>query len=258
MRICLSLKPGYIPCTIPFDYPYTLTAVIYKFLETASPQYARFLHDEGYRLGTRRFKLFTFSQLLIPERTLTPEGLVCLSPKIAWQISSPVSHFVEHLAEGLLRMGYLRLGSHDLALARVEVLSTPRFSHTMRLRCLSPIVAATASERDGKFGAHYVRADDPTISEALRQNLLKKYVLLHGRAPQSGEFSIEFDRDYLRQRGEGVYRLIDYKGTKIKGIMAPFVVRGSPELIEMGYEAGFGEKNSMGFGMVGQDCGGDI
>jgi CRISPR-associated endoribonuclease Cas6 len=28
------------------------------------------------------------------------------------------------------------------------------------------------------------------------------------------------------------------------------VVRGSAELIEIGYEAGFGEKNSMGFGMV--------
>jgi CRISPR/Cas system endoribonuclease Cas6 (RAMP superfamily) len=32
--------------------------------------------------------------------------------------------------------------------------------------------------------------------------------------------------------------------------MAPFVVRGSVELIALGYEAGFGEKNSMGFGMV--------
>jgi len=61
---------------------------------------------------------------------------------------------------------------------------------------------------------------------------------------------VEFDQEYLRRKGEGIYRLVDYKGTKIKAIMAPFVVRGSPELMEMGYEAGFGEKNSMGFGMV--------
>jgi CRISPR-associated endoribonuclease Cas6 len=32
--------------------------------------------------------------------------------------------------------------------------------------------------------------------------------------------------------------------------MAPLEVTGSPELIETGYEAGFGEKGSMGFGMI--------
>ncbi len=32
--------------------------------------------------------------------------------------------------------------------------------------------------------------------------------------------------------------------------MSPFEVAGSPELIEIGYAAGFGEKGSMGFGMV--------
>ena len=29
-----------------------------------------------------------------------------------------------------------------------------------------------------------------------------------------------------------------------------FVAHGDTELLKLGYEAGFGEKNSMGFGMV--------
>ena len=45
-------------------------------------------------------------------------------------------------------------------------------------------------------------------------------------------------------------RLVDYKGTKIRGVVAPFHVIGAPELIHIGYECGFGDKNSMGFGMV--------
>ena len=43
---------------------------------------------------------------------------------------------------------------------------------------------------------------------------------------------------------------INFKGTNIIGFMAPFEVTGNPALIETGFEAGFGEKGSMGFGMV--------
>ena len=45
-------------------------------------------------------------------------------------------------------------------------------------------------------------------------------------------------------------RLVDYKGIKIRGVVSPFHVIGAPELIHIGYECGFGDKNSMGFGMA--------
>lgn len=44
--------------------------------------------------------------------------------------------------------------------------------------------------------------------------------------------------------------LTDIRGIKVRGWLAPFTVEGSPELIELGYEAGFGSRNSMGFGMA--------
>jgi CRISPR-associated endoribonuclease Cas6 len=250
MRLIISLAPDRVPCIIPFSYTHALAAVVYRFLECSSHDYARFLHDEGYRAGTKRFKLFTFSQLLIRERRISPQGLVCLSPQITWQISSPVTEFVEHLATGLLQRGEMQLGGQRLAIARVCVAPPPAFAEEMRVRCLSPLVVSVAEEHDAGLRARYVRADDPRLSEALRENLLKKFLVVFGRAPARDDLAIECDREYLRRRGEEVYRLVDYKGTKIKAIMAPFVVRGSVELIALGYEAGFGEKNSMGFGMV--------
>ncbi len=250
MRVAVQLRPSRVPLLVPFAYAHRLTAVIYSLLSASSQDYARFLHDEGYRAGAQRFKLFTFSQLLIPERKIERTGLVCLSSEIAWQVSSPIAEFVEHLAQGLLSLGRIALGASEFAIARVEVLPAPRFSSELRLKCLSPVVAATVAERAGRLMPRYLRAEDPGLSEALRKNLLKKFVLVHGREPESSEMSVEFDQEYLRKKGEEIYRLVDYKGTKIKAILAPFVVRGSPELIEIGYEAGFGEKNSMGFGMV--------
>jgi CRISPR-associated endoribonuclease Cas6 len=36
----------------------------------------------------------------------------------------------------------------------------------------------------------------------------------------------------------------------VRGWLVPFRVEGSKELIELGYEAGFGKNNAMGFGMA--------
>lgn len=250
MRIILTLKPDQAPGIIPFAYAHALTAVIYGFLNHSSHSYARFLHDEGYRSGKKRFKLFTFSQLLIPKRRITHEGIVCLSEQITWQISSPIPEFVEHLACGLLQLGRMRLGAKEFEIERVEVAPAPTFSETMHFRCLSPIVVSLPYERGERLQAAYLRADDPRLSQAIRANLLKKFLLVHGRRPVAEELRVAFDREYLARKGEEVYRLVDYKGTQIKAIMAPFTAQGSPELMEIGYEAGFGEKNSMGFGMV--------
>ena len=41
--------------------------------------------------------------------------------------------------------------------------------------------------------------------------------------------------------------------TMVKGTLAPFRLQAPKELIEVGYECGFGEKNSQGFGMVKVD-----
>jgi CRISPR-associated endoribonuclease Cas6 len=62
-----------------------------------------------------------------------------------------------------------------------------------------------------------------------------------------------WDRAYLDEaarRGRRASVLTDIRGIKVRGWLAPFTIEGSPELIEIGYEAGFGARNSMGFGMA--------
>jgi CRISPR-associated endoribonuclease Cas6 len=73
---------------------------------------------------------------------------------------------------------------------------------------------------------------------------------LHGKDSGDTDFKIIIDEDYVKRKNGKITKNINFKGTNIIGFMAPFEVTGSPELIEVGYEAGFGEKGSMGFGMV--------
>ena len=54
--------------TLPINYNHLLTGVIYRFLAESNPEYASFLHNEGYGTEQKRFKLFTFSQLMAERR----------------------------------------------------------------------------------------------------------------------------------------------------------------------------------------------
>ena len=61
--------------TLPINYNHLLAGVIYRFLAESDPEYASFLHEEGYAAAEKRFKLFTFSQLMAERRRITDEKI---------------------------------------------------------------------------------------------------------------------------------------------------------------------------------------
>ena len=234
---------------LPINYNYFLTGVIYGFLSESDPEYADFLHQDGYEQENRRFKLFTFSQLMAKRREIGGNQIHFRSP-LTWCVSSSQQLFLENFAATLVQTGTLQIAGHRLQVQDVEVLRQPRFSSQMTFRCLSPITMSTKRERDGQLGTHYCFSDDPQLSELVRQNLIRKYEAVYRQPPQEKSFAMTFDQAYIDKKKGRVTRLVDFKGTKIRGILSPFHVIGAPELIHIGYECGFGDKNSMGFGMV--------
>jgi CRISPR-associated endoribonuclease Cas6 len=190
---------------------------------------------------------------------------------VSWQIASPVDAFVQHLVSGVFAEGQeIEIGPESqearFLIERVETLPRPVFNGSMHFTCLSPITASKVSfsptlEKGGEGGfdglldnigahCHYIRPWEEGLSDAIKNNLLKKYRLLHGKDSGDTDFKIIIDEDYMTRKNGKITKNINFKGTNIIGFMAPFEVTGSPELIEVGYEAGFGEKGSMGFGMV--------
>ncbi|MCY3723655.1 MAG: CRISPR-associated endoribonuclease Cas6 [Candidatus Poribacteria bacterium] len=235
--------------TLPINYNYPLAGVIYRFLTESDPEYAAFLHKEGYAAAEKRFKLFTFSQLMAERRRITG-ATIHFGSTLTWYITSPVERFLSHFADTLLTEGRLSIGQHQLRIKDVTVPRIPRFQPEMYFRCLSPITMSTKRERDGKQVMHYCLPEDPAFSELIRQNLIRKHEAIHGRAPHDDTLTFTFDKGYIDRRQGRVTRLVDYKGIKIRGVMCPFDVSGSIPLIQIGYECGFGDKNSAGFGMV--------
>ena len=128
----------------------------------------------------------------------------------------------------------------------------------MRFVMLSPLVCTTKREV-GQY-SQYLFPGDQEFERVLFENLCRKYQLLHRREFSGGgdQFSFGIDQAYVVRVNGKVQKLIALKEgktdeTMVKGTFAPFRLKAPKELIEVGYECGFGEKNSQGFGMVKVD-----
>lgn len=278
MRIKLTLFPANGKVILPVSYNYFLTSLIYKIIHNSSEDYSRFLHDEGYRLGESKkgFKLFTYSMLTSKKFKIGGEKIIFLNSHVQWQISSPLDNFIQHLVTGVFAEGQeIEIGSinnrssrsnslnslsglNRFLIERVETLPRPEFKGMMKFTCLSPVTVSKVAGLNDLSGlnssngltCHYLRPWEDGFTEAIKNNLIKKYTLVYEKDIEDSDFAIKIDTDYMNRKSGKITKNINFKGTNIIGFMAPFEVTGSPELIEIGYEAGFGEKGSMGFGMV--------
>lgn len=234
---------------LPVNYNYYLASLIYKILYHSSHKFSAFLHDQGFEFEGKHFKLFTFSQLLFEKKRIEKDKIINLGKHITWFISSIKDEFIQHFIDGLFKKSRVTLEKQTLIPERVETVAQPELNGINRFTCLSPITMSTKIDKDGKPHLYYLRIDEPDFKEKVKENLIRKYNLIYGRPPQNKDFEMEFDKEYLNAN-KTISRLINFKGINIRGYTVPFIVKGNPELVKVGYECGLGDKNSLGFGMV--------
>ena len=112
MRIELTLERISAANLLPLNYQYELASWLYRVLHTASPAFSRFLHQEGYLLKGRRFKLFTFSQLRVERYQMLPavQRFAVQSETVQLTVSFFLGDAAETFLKGLFMSQELRLG----------------------------------------------------------------------------------------------------------------------------------------------------
>jgi CRISPR-associated endoribonuclease Cas6 len=248
MRIRFKLTPP-TPVRITWNHHYALSSALYATIGYASPGFSTFLHDRGFIADGKQFRLFTFSSLQgrVIERN---EHGITMVPPLELLCSSPVPEFVRAVAEGALKIGSLRIEETTLPVGRVETLPDPQFVSPMFFKPLSPITASTGHvDADGHMRANYLSPDDSSYFDHLALNLLRKYEAFTGKPPEDKNVKFKVAENLLPKKGMQS-KLIDIKGIKVRGWLVPVEGEGNPELLRLAYEAGLGEKNSVGFGMV--------
>jgi CRISPR-associated endoribonuclease Cas6 len=250
MRVKLTLIALKRATALPLNYQHAVASLVYSTLAHASAEFASRLHDEGFNADGRTFKLFTFSRLNARRARVASDRLLLEDPTVTLQISSPVSDFVEHFVGGLFQSETFCIAGAQFSLLQAETRPAPAFAGRMGFRALSPLTESTG---DGQQKHPRFLSPEDDWSDIIRHNLLRKHRALHGHDPADARLRFTWDKAYLAdaaRRGRRPSVLIDIRGIKVRGWLAPFTVEGSPELIEFGYEAGFGSRNSMGFGMA--------
>lgn len=229
---------------LPLHYNHLLQHLIYHLLP---PDLAENLHEEGFRYGKRHFKLFTFSRIFQKGRFQKVEGRRKLF--FPWGFSfcfaTPRHEILENLIKEALLRRSVDLMGQEVFLNRVEVCPEATLQRTLFLRFLSPVTVYRTREEDGKRKTHFFSPTDAEFGRLLLENARKKYFLVSGRNADQLEFTISPYR-FSPERNKAV---VLFKGTPIVGWTGVFRMEGDPELLEVTYQAGLGNKNSAGFGM---------
>lgn len=264
MRLKLSLS-AINSITISSNYYYPLSCAIYKLLRFGSLEFSHYLHDIGFKTAGKTYKLFSFA--LKFNHSAYNKGVVeLLSPRADLYITSPlIDDFIKNFVVGTFEEQKIEIVDSNIKtqfiIKQMELLPQPTFTEKCKFSLMTPIVLSTASDVvNGKLRQYYLRYYD-SIDETnriLTQNLINKYNMIYNEQIQSSNLKLEWDKNYIDRRlakHQYVVKKITIKADDnipidIIGNQIPFEITGNTELIKVGYECGFGEKNSMGFGMV--------
>ncbi|NOZ46156.1 MAG: CRISPR-associated endoribonuclease Cas6, partial [Chlorobi bacterium] len=162
---------------LPLNYQYELSSWIYKVLNYGNPEFAKWLHSQGYGNNAKHFKLFTFSNLLIEKYKIHADRLKILSPKVTLYISFYPLEAITPFVTGLFNNQTVSIGDKiskvSFMVRSIEKNAEPVFTNGMSFRCLSPIIVSYKST-DKKY-ADYMYPKGENFIELFRNNLIQKF-----------------------------------------------------------------------------------
>lgn len=251
MRIKLELSLVSKERIIPVNYNYPISSWIYKTLLESNRGFADWLHNKGYELHGKTFKLFCFSQLIGKTKFLKPDRLEILDKKVFVCLSFLIDESASEFIHSVFQKNDFELGD-KISKVKFQVNSITTNEkltrkNEYRFKTISPICVSRATDQ-GKQ-AEYVHPYDKDYPNLIFRNLLNK------RLASKKSLTLEKNEPSFEILSEPQSKLITIashseRETRVRGYHFHFLVSGLAELIDTGYYAGFGEKNSLGFGLV--------
>lgn len=258
MRFKLTLDRADHQRFIPINYQYELSSAIYRVIERGSKDFSSFLHEEGYRLGKKPFRLFTFSRVFLDkQRVHVNQGRIeHLGVKAVLYVSFLIDQAAEEFIKGLFLGQQFFLGDQisgvNYEVSKIEAATPVHFQRNMHYRCLSPILI---KEKRAGGGENYLDPSHPRYGELVVQNLISKWAAQAMAGVEQRGVSFQ-DLDYRFEPVGKVYKngvvikQMTPQESKLIGYSFEFILDAAEELHEIGYFSGFGHLNSQGFGCV--------
>lgn len=246
MRVTLELQSqfnNHNTLVLPYHYVEWVQAAIYSIMQ---PSIAQAVHDVGFPVDNRQLRLFAFSR--IQGRFRIAKETIAFTYPVRLVVTSPLKLLIQQFTNALITASEFRIGPESCRLASVSIDDKEIRSSHLRIRTLSPItVHSTLMKPEGKNYTVYYHPKEHEFEEQVLQNLLRKYIAVTGSPLLLDKASPVFR---LRLKNEGKLNIVQYKKTIIKGYSGIFDIEGPLALLQVGWDAGFGDRNSQGFGVV--------
>lgn len=229
---------------LPLNYESILQGFLYRKL--SNKDYAKFLHETGYRYEKRAFKLFTFSRLQGTYEVDGKNKKIGFYSPVNWSVASVLPEFIEDVGQSLLMNDNHHIQSQKVKVASLQY-DVPRIpGPNCSVRMLSPITVYSTVEREnGKKITRFFAPEEEEFSRLIKRNLRKKYEAYYGKPLYNDEFQITPLR--VTRKDKVVTR---FKTFIINAWGGEYRLQGSEELLHVALGAGLGGRNSQGFGMA--------
>ncbi|WP_456321292.1 CRISPR-associated endoribonuclease Cas6 [Palaeococcus sp. (in: euryarchaeotes)] len=240
MRFLIRLRNDGGEFKVPYNHLYYLQGLIYHRIQRMNPELSLTLHM------LKVPKLFTFS-LFMAERRKSINGKPYFMGRGRgfFYFSTPIAEIAEAFIGGLLEEPEIQLWGEKFYAETVRALGEPRRLNGKTFSTLSPIAVTTKKFECGRLRSYDLSPAEPKFYENLLENLREKYILLYGKKPpEDFEIKVLNAKSKRLEVKPGIFQIAWH---------LVFKAYGDEELLRVGYQAGFGEKNSLGFGMVKVD-----
>ena len=251
-KITLQLQPEVKGRELPINYQYPLQGAIYRTLASSDLEFSTWLHENGYQQHGKRFKLFTFSNLIVPQFGIDKqrERLIVKSDLVTLYISFLPERSTQQFVQGLFQQQVIQVADYlsgvQFVVREIQVMPPLDYHPDMTFKTLSPVCISLRNERGHM---DYLAPSDPRFEQGILTGLLSRYETIHGQ-PFNGTPLCYLQ--LLSQPKSALVRIKAYTPdeTRVRGYRFHFKIDLPEELMQIAYESGLGEKGSMGFGMI--------
>lgn len=229
--------------SVRYNYNYEVMKMIYEAMTIQDANKALNIHDNGYKVGEKKFKLFNF-HLEFDEKVKYEKAHIALDKNSSLKlIISGINEVVNLILKGLVKQQGIMLNETFYKLVDVKNDKTIRFNNITLFKVRTAVVE---SVQDSNRRQVYTNVYQEEFYSSLAGNLKRKYKAVY-KKDYEGELYFDIEnllnvkRKYIEIKPKSAVE--GYSNFEI-------FIQADKDMQKIIYFLGLGQGNSLGFGSV--------
>ncbi len=234
---------------LPQSYLFEISEWLRSSFKKHEQVFNNWLMENGLEGDITKFNGYCYSRLFIPASYIQRDRLIVESQNVKLQISFLPEIETEEMVRELFANQEAVIGDFltqaAFHVSHIQLMEVPNLS-SCKFKTLSPLYVSILRE-DGSLMS--ISPETQNFGGLLLKNLQEKYQIFY-KTPFRGEQTHSFQLLESSHSSSVIVNAGLKSEAKLRGFDTSFLFEADHELLKIAYNSGFGENNSIGFGMV--------